>query len=208
MSFRKILLAVTSVVLLWLAVPNFLAAVSMAVGDPIMRDLTDGKRPSPSELETLIESREQAIEFADLSKASTELGIIYVMQDPTPENIEKALASLQHSLDKAPMNAITWQWFARLAIFSPGREQDAVVAWRTARMLAENDMYIFHDRIHVGVLVYREMEQQDRDNLFIDVERAYRTNRARLRDYAKRQNILEWMKFILRDEEKTKYLSS
>ena len=209
LSIRNILLAASAGVLLWLAVPNFLAAAWMAVGQPIVNDIEDGKQPSAVDLETLVESRSQAYSITNFSEYATGLAVALVIQDDSPENIEKALALLRVSTQQAPMNAFSWQWRARLANFSPNAEEnEAVTAWRTARMLAEFDRHIFYDRIHLGTVIYRKMEPQDHELLREDVERAYRENRGRLRAYAKKQDILEWMKYLLRDQDKTKYLSS
>lgn len=207
-NVRKIILAATSVLLIWIAAPNFLAAVWMAVGQPVLNDIEAGKTLTPEDIQTLVESREKALEFSELSNAATELGIAYLLQDQTAEGIEKALASVRRSTELAPMDGLAWMWRARLAIFSPDQEQEAATAWRTARALSEHHAHFLYDRIYIGTLVYRGMEQEDRDNLYIDVERAYKKNRGSLKYFAKQRDILEWMKFILRDEEKTKYLSS
>lgn len=208
-SIRNILLAVSSGLLLWLAIPNFLAATWMAIGQPIVDDIEKGKQPTAVDLATLVESRAQAYSISNFSKYATGLAVAHVIQEDSPENIEKALGLLRLSTQQAPMNAFSWQWRARLANFSPNAEKDeAVTAWRTARSLAEYDKYLFYDRIHVGIVIYKKMEPQDHELLREDVERAYRENRSALHAYAKRQNIMEWMKFILRDEEKTKFFSS
>lgn len=205
---RKILLAATSLLLIWIAAPNFLAAVWMAIGQPVLEDIGTGKVLTPEDIQILVESREKAIEFADLSNAATELGIAYILQDSTAEGVERALASVRRSTELAPMEGLSWMWRARLAMLSPGQEQDAAASWRTARSLSEHHAYFLHERIFIGTIVYRYMEQEDRDNLYIDTERAYQKNRGSLKAYAKQRGILEWIKFILRDEEKTKYLSS
>jgi len=203
------LLAVSSGVLIWFAAPNFLAAMWMALGQPIVDDIENGQQLSEVDIQTLVESRSQANSFVTFSKYKTGLAVAFMIQDSSPETIEKSLALLRQSTQLSPVNAFSWQWRARLAHFSPNQEEDeAVTAWRTARSLAKNDKYLFYDRIHVGTIIYRAMEPQDRELLREDVERAYRESRYQLRTYAKKQGILEWMKFLLRDQEKTKYLSS
>ncbi len=208
MNFRNIMLAATSLILLWFAVPNFIAAVWMATGDPIYQDIGAGKSLTSSEIETLIESRKQAIALTNSPKAATDLASAYVKLDPTPENLEKALVSLRSGIKLAPMNPFAWQRLAGLLVYTPDGGAEAVSAWKTARELAEYDTFLFYDRIRIGTQLYRTMEQQDRLLLLEDVERAYTENRGNLRAYARRTNLLEWMKFLLRDEEKTIYFST
>ncbi len=208
MNFRNIVLALATLVLLWFAVPNFLAAIWMATGDPIYRDIGTQKQLTNPEIEALIESREQAITLVNSPKAATDLATAYMALDPSHENLEKALVSLRSGINLAPMNAFAWQRLAGLLVFKPDRGAEAVSAWKTARQLAEYDTFLFHDRIRIGTQLYRAMTLPDRQMLVEDVERAYAENRGRLRSYAKQANLLEWMKFLLRDEEKTTYLSS
>ncbi len=207
LNTRNILLAAAAATLLWFGIPNFLAAVWMATGEPIYRDLGAGKQLTSAEIETLIESREQAVMLTNNPKAMTDLGAAYIAIEASPENIEKALTSLRSGIELAPLNAFAWQRLAGLAAFAPGNEAEALNAWRTARRLAEYDTFLFYDRIRVGTLVYRTMEPEDRDALLQDIERAYRENRGALRAYARTSNLLEWLKFLLRDEEKTKFLT-
>lgn len=208
-SLRNILLAASSGVLIWFAAPNFLAAMWMALGQPIVDDIESGQRPSDIDIQTLVESRSEANSFVNFSKYKTGLAVAYMIQDSSPETIEKSLALLRQSTQLSPVNAFSWQWRARLAHFSPSQEEgEAVTAWRTARALAKYDAYLFYDRIQLGTILYRAMETQDRELLREDVERAYRESRYKLRAYARKEDILEWMKFLLRDIEKTKYLSS
>jgi len=208
MNFRNIVLAAASLVLLWFAVPNFLAAIWMSTGDPLYRDIGSGKKLTSTEIEMLIESREQAISLVNSPKAATDLGAAYLALDPTPENLEKAVASVRSGIKLAPMNAFAWQRLAGLLAFKPDNGVEAVSAWRTARELAEYDTFLFYDRIRIGTQLYRAMTPQDRQILVEDIERAYAERRHSLRGYARRTNILEWMKFLLRDEEKTAFLSS
>ncbi len=207
LNIRNIILAAAALTLLWFGVPNFLAAVWMATGEPVYRDISAGKQLASTEIETLIESREQAVMLTNSAKAMTDLGAAYVALEANPENLNKALASLRSGIELAPMNAFAWQRLAGLAGFVPGNEIEALNAWRTARSLAEYDTFLFYDRIRVGTLVYRVMEPDDREALLADIERAYRQNRSALRAYARNANLLEWLKFLLRDEEKTKFLT-
>ena len=207
-NFGKILLAAASLTLLWFAVPNFLAAVWMATGDPTYRDIAAGKQLTFQEIETFIESREQAIALTNSAKAATDLGAAYIALGLSPENLEKAIKSVRSGIELAPMNAFAWQRLAGLLAVATDSEAEAVSAWKTARQLAEYDTFLFYDRIRIGIQLYRAMAPQDRQILVQDIERAYAKNRNALRTYARRANLLEWMKFLLRDEEKTAFFSA
>lgn len=207
LNVRNIILATVAAILLWIGVPNFLAAIWMATSAPTYKDIGSGKPVATTEIEAAIESRKRAIALTNSARAMTDLGVAYVTLDPSPENIEKAVVSLRSGIELSPMNAFAWQRLAGLAVYLPGNEAEALTAWRTARQLAEYDTFLLHDRIRVGTLLYRVMEPADREALLQDTERAYRMNRGALRTFARQANLLEWLKFILRDEEKTKFLT-
>lgn len=208
MNLRNIMFAAASLVLIWFAAPNFLAAIWMTTGDPILSDIGKGKTPSRAEIETLIESREQTVSIVNSPKGATDAALAYMAQEPTPENLEKAVTSLRSGLKLAPMDAFAWQRLASYLVFVPDGAEEAIAAWKTARGLSEYHTFLWHDRIRVGTQLYRAMTPQDRQLVIEDVERAYAKNRSALRAYARRADLMEWMKFLLRDEEKTAFFST
>ena len=207
-NYQKPFLILSAILLLVMGVPNMLAAVWMATGEPLYRDLGEGKTLSADEAALLVESREAAWALAGLPRGATDLGAAYLAGGVTPENLDRALDMMRKGIEEAPMNAFAWQRLAGLLSLKPGNREEGVRAWRAARQLAEHEPFLLHDRIRVGVGLYHGMSAEDRDALRQDAERAYAKNRGGLRAYGRNNNLLEWLKFLLRDEEKTRFLSS
>lgn len=206
--FQNIVLAVAAAILLYLGIPNLLGSIWMATGDPIYQDLGEGKTLTPEEIQTLIDSRETALALTGDPKAASDLGLVYIAAGTSPEAIEKAIKSTEASLAAKPVSAFIWLRLATLLTFVPERRDEAAEAWQTARALAEVEPLMLHDRIRVGISLYRNLSETDRKNLITDVETAYAGNRHQLRAYAQQNDLLEWIKFLLKDPEKTRYLSS
>lgn len=204
---QTIATGITAAVLLAVGVPHLLAAIWMAMGDPIYTDLGTGKRLGTEEIDTLIKSRETARDITGAARAYTDLGAAYIASGATPESLEKSITSLKIGLEKAPINAFAWQRLATMQALIPDQREEALKAWQAARALAEFEPFLLLDRIRIGVALYREMSLDDREALLKDVRWAYKRNRGGLRAYARQADLLEWIKFLLRDEDATRFMS-
>lgn len=205
--FYRLILLAAGLFLIIVGAPRFLAAVWTTVGDPVYSDINAGKRVSSEDLELLIESREAVLTFVDSPRAYTDLGIAFMMQDTSPDSIARAIEVTEKGLALAPIAAFSWERLAGLYLMAGDREQDALNAWLTSRALARHDPRLFHDRIRVGIGLYRFMNDEQRAMVREAAEEAYAENRHALKVYGRSARILEWLKLLLRDPEKTKYLS-
>ena len=207
LNFQTLFMAFAALLLIGLGTPRFLASIWMAVGDPIYQDIGSGTAVSEDDVRALIESRKTALSLVDLPRAATDLGTAYVQQETSPEAIERAIQSIKSGLEMAPVSAFAWLRLASLQATDPNQQSEAVAAWETARKLAEHEPFLLHARIQVGITLYGPMNDVQRELLRTDVETAYRQSRSSLYTFGKNNNLLEWFKFLLRDEEKTKFLN-
>lgn len=200
-------MAISALLLIGFGAPRFLASIWMAVGDPILQDIAEGKDITQDDLDILIDSRESALGLVNIPPAATDLGLAYIAIEATPEKLEKAITSLKESIKKAPVSETAWRRLANLQAINPEYHDEAVMAWETARKLSEHEPQILQDRIRVGTFLYLSMTDEQRALLRIDTETAYKNNRGSLRRYGRANDLLEWFKFLLRDKEKTEFLS-
>ncbi|WP_262696224.1 hypothetical protein [Kordiimonas aquimaris] len=207
LSFSNILMAISALLLIGFGAPRFLASIWMAAGDPILQDIAEGKTITEDDQNVLIESRETALSLVDMPRAANDLSLAYVALGATPEKLEKAIASVKASIEMAPISESAWRRLANLQAINPNDHAEAVIAWETARKLSEHEPQVLHDRIRVGTFLYRSMTEEQRALLRMDVETAYKNSRGSLRNYGRANDLLEWLKFLLRDKEKTDFLN-
>lgn len=208
MSLTSKLLAITmAAILLLFGIPNFLAAVWMAVGGETINGMIEGAATTPQQIEEAIETRHAALSLAPRAKASADLAYLYQTKGPTVENYQLAIAALEESLRQEPVSAYRWLALSSLFASFPDKQEQAITAWRTSRALSVYDHLLWHQRIAVGVRLYEYFSEEDQAALTEDMELAYRYNRFQFRQFAKQRNLLEWTKFLLKDPEKTAFLS-
>lgn len=207
LNFQNMFLGLCALLLLAFGVPRFLASVWIAAGDPIYRDLAEGVALSENDINSLIESRETALMLVDWPHAATDLGTAYYFQNPSKEGLDKAITYVKRSLEMAPISAFAWHRLANLQSIDPERHTEAVKSWETSRRLSLHEPFLYLERVRVGIILYRSMSDEQREMLRVDAEKAYSLNRGLMRNYGQQNNLLEWFKFLLRNEEKTAYLS-
>lgn len=203
----KIILAVASGLLLFLGTPRFLAAIWMAIGQPTYNDLENGKPVSQEEFDLLIESRSSAIALTDDADAFADLAVAHYVRGELPGKFQKAIEASLQSLERKPVDAFAWQNLALISLYVPERREEAIKAWRVSYSLGNYSPDLYHVRFFIGTVLYRDLSPEDRELLREDANRAYALNRGRFRQYARDNNLLEWAKFLLRDPEKTAYLT-
>lgn len=205
--FQRLSFGLFAFALLMLGLPRLYAATMMAIGDPIYRDHIAGKPVSQEAAQTLVETREMAFAASHMARAATDLGTAYVIGDASPVALETATKSLHSGLQLAPISPFAWQRLANLELYSEHFDE-ALEAWRTARALATHEPFLLYSRIRIGTGLYAKMSPEDRELLRFDINTAYTKNRGQLKRFAQEAKLLEWVKFLLRDPEKTEYLSS
>ncbi|MEX0298187.1 MAG: hypothetical protein AB3N28_03905 [Kordiimonas sp.] len=200
-----IFMLLSSILLLYIGVPRFLAELMLVPGTPIYERTNLGEQVSDEELDVLQESREQAISFVDHPKAYHQLGLVFLLRAQRAENAserimhaETAIDKLNTSLQLAPVNTFAW---ARLAtaymLVGPENNDKAVEAWRTSVALARFEPFLFLSRNHIGISLYNNLNEEDREKLKEQIDLTYDWNRGQLRSYARQYDLVNWVAFLL-----------
>lgn len=195
----------SSVLLLYIGVPRFLAELMLVPGTPIYEQLNLGEKVSDEDLDILQESREQAISFVDHPKAYNQLGFVFILRAQRADSeterdmyAQQAITALKTSLQLAPVNTFAW---ARLAsaymLAGPENNEKAVEAWRTSVALARFEPFSFLSRNHMGIFLFDSMTEEDHAKLREQINLTYDWNRTQLRDYARQNSLVEWVAFLL-----------
>lgn len=206
MLAKALLLAIAAILIL-VGVPNLIAATWMAIGQPVYDDLESGKPVSQEDFNLLIESREAAIALTDDAEAYADLAVAHYVRGELPGKFEKAIEASRLSLERKPIDAFTWQNLALISLYVPDGREEALTAWRASYALGKYSPDLYHVRFLIGTVLYRDLTPEDRELLMGDVNGAYARDRGAFRHYARDNNLLEWAKFLLRDPEKTKFLT-
>lgn len=200
-----IFMLVSSLVLLYVGVPRFLAELMLVPGTPIYERTNLGEPVTDEELEVLRESRIQAISFVDHPKAYNELGQVHILRAQRASTDEeriaearKAIEYLETSISLAPVNTFAWARIVSASLMiGPETYPKAVEAWRTSVALARFEPFILITRVHMGIALYSEMSNEDRAILREQVDLTYNWNRGQLRQYARRNNLVDWIAILL-----------
>ena len=199
---------VSSIVLLAIGVPRFLAELMLVPGTPIYERISIGEAVGDEELTVLEESRLQALEFVDIPRAYTDLGSAYLLraQRATSEAerhhfAERSIEVTTKGLNLAPLNTFAW---ARVSsahvLLGADHYGDAIEAWRTSIATAKFEPFLLIQRMHIGVALYQSMKPEDREVLSEQFQLTYNWNRGKLRAYARANQLTEWVIFLAGDD--------
>jgi len=197
-------LLVSSITLLVIGVPRFLAELMLVPGTPIYERVSKGEQVSDEDLKVLEDSRLQALEFVELPKAYTDLGTSYLVRaqrtDSAKERLEYARRSIEvttKGLNLAPLNTFAWLRLASANILLGDQySKKAVEGWRTSVATARFEPFLLVQRLHIGIMLYNAMEPADIEVLKEQFQLTYRWNKHHLRAYSRQMKLNEWMVFL------------
>ena len=203
----KALVLGSAFLLLALGVPRFLAALSLVPGTPVFYALWAGEPTSAQDIDTMITSRLQSLEFSESPAAYSDLGAAYLAQAQQAETPDEKQRSLELSLEMsgksvalAPLNAYAWARIANANIMlSPPKPEAAVTAWRQSIETARYEPVLLFQRFHLGVVLYRDMSPADIALLKDQTRMAYNWWPYNFRSYCRRKGLVEWAIVLLAD---------
>ena len=202
---------ISSVILLVVAVPRFLAELMLVPGTPLYESLSEGVVLSDEDLQVIEDSRLSALDFAKLPKIYTQLGMVYLLRAnraQTPQEQQdfarQSIEITQKGLSMAPLNTFAW---ARMAsaniILGEDHFGEALKAWRTSVATARFEPFLLIQRVHIGTILYRQMTPKDIDLLKDQFQMTVRWNRGKLRAYARKNQLIPWMIFLANGDDET-----
>jgi len=198
----------SSIALLVVGVPRFLAELMLVPGTPIYESLSFGKPVSDEELKTLEESRLQALRFVDMPKAYTDLGTSYLERARRAETqagredfAKQSIEVTTKGLNLAPLNTFAWSRLSSAHIMlGADHYDDAIQAWRTSVATARFEPFLLIQRVHVGIILYGAMDAEDREILGEQFQLTFNWDRRKMLAYAKANQLTEWMIFLAGDD--------
>ncbi len=210
--FLLVSMLVSSITLLVIGVPRFLAELMLVPGTPIYERISLGETVEEYELTVLDESRLQALEFVDMPRAYTDLGTSYliraqraVLKVERRRFARQSINVLTKGLNLAPFNAFAWSRVSSAHILlGADHYDDAVRAWRTSIAIARFEPFLLIQRLHVGIILYPSMNYEDRKILNDQFQLTYNWNRDRMRIYARMNQLTEWMIFLAGEQTEAK----
>lgn len=194
--------------LLVIGAPRLRYELALIPGTPIYQRLVSGQPVTDNELDTLEQTRLDALSFVETAQSYTELGTSYMARaHRTPDVAEKqrhatmAIYATMKGLQIAPLNTFAW---ARIAtahlMLGADHFEEALAAWRNSIASAQFEPILLIRRVHVGILLYGAMSEIDRALLVEQLAITWRWNRAQLLAYSKRHHLSEWMILLSGDD--------
>lgn len=212
-----VFILISGVILSAVGVPRFLYELMLVPGTPILHRVNAGKEVLAEELEILEKSRLDALEFMALPGAYYDLGAIYLRRAQTAsrrEDIRKysemALEASMNGLDMAPFNTFAWtRAVVANVMLGPENNQEALRAWRRSIAVARYEPFILMHRVHIGIILFQEMTEEDAEALKDQLSLAYRWDKWQLRQYIRTNKLVAWMTILCEpDSEMKAYLVS
>lgn len=198
------LIGLSSLLMLAFALPQLMSELSRVPGNEAAKRLRSGAVPDLPTIELVESTRASALGFANRPKSRIELALAYLAQARSAETDEakaKLYADAEHelveALSVAPIDAYGWLVLTRTRYLQgPAHYADAVQSWQRSIEVARMAPYAMSERIHFGILLYDFMTVKEREILKEHVRYAFNWNPHKLRVYADRNNLLEWLQFL------------
>ena len=208
---------ISSIILLVVGVPRFLAELMLVPGTQIYERILLGKQLNDEDLTVLEHSRLQALEFVKLPRAYTDLGTSYLARAQRAGSAverlkyaERAVELTTKGLELAPLNTFAWSRLSLAHILlGSAHYEDALVTWRVSVSTARYEPFLLIQRLHIGIILYQLMTLEDRELLNDQFQLAYNWNRKKMRTYARENQLMPWMAYFVREDAEAKnYFSS
>ena len=193
-----------SAILIFLGGIRFLHEFLLVPGTPIYEKIEKNYEVTEADLEALQESRLAALRVLEHPKTYHQLGSLQVHSARRAESLEKkralilsGLSNMQHGLELAPFNTFRWLKVSSANLML-GEEynEEALRAWRRSIELARYEPNLLMPRIHIGILVYRLMNDDDIRSLKEQLSLASKFHKPQLESYVKKHGLAEWIAFL------------
>ncbi|SDD25825.1 hypothetical protein [Kordiimonas lacus] len=210
--FLPAFMLASSIILLVVGVPRFLHEHMLVPGTPILYRVNAGEKVSDEDLETLEQSRLDALAFTELPDAYYDLGSSYLRRAQTatnPETVQKysemAIEASMAGLKMAPLNTFAWFRVATANVMlGPEKYQESLKAWRTSIATARFEPFILMQRVHLGIILYQDMADEDVLILKDQLTLAYQWNKVELRQYVHRNHLIIWIDILFKSDSEMK----
>jgi hypothetical protein len=177
------------VALLALGAPRLIAAVVMFPGGSILQKVQNLEPVDEEELKTLIVSQQRGLSWIASGRKWMDLGLAQLLlaekkvaNDPERLNlISSAIKSLRTGLAMAPASPFAWTRLAHAEILKGGASPEALGAFRFGLETAPFEPRLAIARLTLGVSLWDELQEDDRQLIFKQVRSAWKLYRVKLR---------------------------
>lgn len=170
--------------LLALAVPRFLAALTLLPSAPTLERL-QGLRPvDTGALERLIRNQRRALVWQSSGRTWTDLGLAQLLiaerlpdDDPRArQRFEAARQALVEGLSVAPANPFAWSRLAYAQAVLDGWTPDAVAALRMAFITGPYEPRLLWPRLRLSLLAWPHMPPDDQELVLQQIRQGWAAN--------------------------------
>ena len=156
--------------LLWLAIPQTVAAVQLLPGNPILDAIQRGAQPTRGELKFYVETRKAALEWTDSGRLWTDLGLAYLQLAELAGYRSRAgriylttsRRTVRRGLSLAPSNPFAWSRLAFLRLIGDGPSPGVADAVMMSILTGPHERRLLESRIRYAVLLWDELSSEDR----------------------------------------------
>ncbi|WP_247017710.1 hypothetical protein [Kordiimonas laminariae] len=207
-TIASILIALGSVAIVLYSFPYFMAHVWMAVGNDVYHRLS-AETVTVQEIEVFIESREKAIEWADLYKAKTDLTVLPLVSDAHRFEALSTSETLKAFLEDNPYNAFLWMRLSDLQELAAVPVSDILMSWRQSYQYMPYEPRIAYSRLYKGLRFREFLTGADRLLVRGEIEALYNSYyRTALRQQIRQYKLEPIVDEFLIDEKMREYFLS
>ncbi len=170
----RLFLAILGVLLVTLALPRFMAYVSLAPGVPATRLVLEGARLTPEGYARAIRAHERALSWLDHGRIRAELGSLLLLRAMRENDLEYLLdwergkAEALQGLAREPVNDTAWLVLAQAAA-EEGDRETLLAALHWAVRSDPYDPDNAHIRIGLALPVWEQLDLRTRAALEADL---------------------------------------
>ncbi|UTW58697.1 hypothetical protein KFE96_18075 [Kordiimonas sp. SCSIO 12603] len=179
--------------------PYFMAHVWMAVGNDIYYRLSS-EDITAKELEVFIESREKAIEWANLEKAKTDLTILPLVSDAHRFQAFSSAETLKAFLEENPHDGFLWLRLSELQERTAAPVSDILHSWRQSYKYIPYEPNITYQRFYRGLRFKEFLMPEDKLLIQSELEGAFRHYQYGLRLKVQQYKLQEVIDEFIVDE--------
>ncbi|WP_286829445.1 MULTISPECIES: hypothetical protein [Kordiimonas] len=202
--YTKLLLVTISTLMLLAGLSRVLHELMLVAGTNVSDQLSRGKSVTADDLDLLVKSRLRAIQFYSTPKAYSDLGTAYLALSGLANELENrrryarlAETAANNGLTLSPLNSYLWLKLASArVVLGNGHQDGAVEAWRKSIETAKFEPFILFQRVHVGILLFDSLSQEEIALLKEQLVLSYHWNRGQLWQYAHAHKLFDWMAFL------------
>ena len=192
---------------LYLSVPVIVGDLLLKPGNDTLRRIQARQSVTPEGIETLIDSRKQALGWWDSERVWTDLGLAHLVfsawedEKSARHQLESARETLRRGLAMGPASPYVWTRLAYVNYLLEGSSPEMVSALRMALITGPNEIFISHVRFELGLLAWSKLEDTDRALVERQAKRAWNFRPHRTLEIARARKKIDVLRRALKNSQ-------